>query len=115
MLFTSCSAKEKTSFAVVSSVKPAAGLLVISMRRPHKPSRAPWLHGLRAAPDGDDAGARDLDQAERQHQGDEALDLLGRAGDLEHEAFDRGVDHPGPEGVGETQGLDPVLALAADL
>src|SRR6202035_1502055 len=105
MLFTSCSAKEKPSFAAMSSVKPAAGLLVISMRRLHKPSRAASLHGLRPARDGNDAGARDLDQAERQHQGNEALDLVGRAGDLEHETLGRGVDHAGPEGVGEAERL----------
>ena len=38
-----------------------------------------------------------------------------RAGDLEDEALDRGVDHARPEGVGEPQRLDPVLALAAHL
>src|ERR1051326_8158557 len=38
-------------------------------------------HPLRAAGDGDDAGARDFDQADWQHQVDEAFDLVGGAGD----------------------------------
>src|SRR5580692_13021648 len=49
-------------------------------------------HSLRPAADGDDAGARDFDQAERQHQVDEALDLVGRAGDFEHEALVGRID-----------------------
>src|SRR5262249_53873595 len=73
------------------------------------------LHPFRAALDGDDAGARDLDQAERNHQVDEALDLLGGAGDLEHEALGARVDDTGAERVGEPQRLDPVVALAAHL
>src|SRR5215470_2335571 len=43
-----------------------------------------YLHRLRAAADGDDAAARHLDQAERQHQLDELVDLLGTAGHLKH-------------------------------
>ena len=65
--------------------------------------------------DGDDAGARDFDQAERQHQVDEAFDLVGSAGDLEHEAFVGGVDDAGAEGVGKPQRLHAVLAFAAHL
>src|ERR1700746_1209919 len=42
-------------------------------------------HPLGPASDGDDPGTRDLDQTERQHEIDEALDLLRGAGDLEHE------------------------------
>src|SRR5262249_42455976 len=72
-------------------------------------------HPLRAALDGDDAGARDLDQAEWNHQVDEALYLLGGAGDLEHEALGAGVDDAGAERVGEPQRLDPIVALAAYL
>ena len=41
------------------------------------------------------------------------LDLVGRAGDLEHEALGAGVDDAGAEGVGETQRLDAVVARAA--
>src|SRR5258708_4274375 len=47
----------------------------------------PALHPLRTPCDGDDAGARHLDEAEGQHQVDELVDLLRAAGDLEHEAF----------------------------
>src|SRR4029450_12735231 len=72
-------------------------------------------HPLRAAADGHDAGARDLDQAERNHERHEALDLLARAGDLEHEAFGRSIDHAGAERVGESQRLHAVLPLAAHL
>src|SRR5687767_7402559 len=80
---------------------------------PSNPSST--LHPLRPTADGDNAGAGDFDQAERQHQGDELVDLLGRARDLENEALDAGIDHARPESVGETQRLYPVLALAAHL
>src|SRR5436190_3094236 len=70
-------------------------------------------HPLRPAGDGDDAGARHLDQAERQHQSDELVDLVGFAGELEHEALGCGIDHPRPERIGETQRLDSALAGAA--
>src|ERR1039457_1211875 len=72
-------------------------------------------HSLRPARDGRDAGTRDLDQPERQHQRHKLLDLVALAGDLKYEAFGGGVDHPGAEGVGQPQRLDPVLALALDL
>src|SRR5262249_22753831 len=70
-------------------------------------------HALRPAADRNDAGARDLDQAERDHQRDEAFDLVARAGDLEHEALGRSIDHAGAEGVGQPQRLHAVIALAA--
>ena len=41
-----------------------------------------------AAADGGDAGAADLDQAERRHDGDELLDLDGAPGHLEDEMID---------------------------
>src|SRR6516165_11212535 len=41
-------------------------------------------HSFRPARDRDHAGARHFDQANRQHQIDEAFDLLGGAGDLKH-------------------------------
>src|ERR1700738_2727173 len=72
-------------------------------------------HPLRAAPDRDNAGARDLDQAERQHERDETLDLIARSGDLEHETLGRGVNDTGAERVGEAERLHPMLALAAHL
>src|SRR5262249_16369486 len=71
---------------------------------------SPDLHRLGAAADGDDAAARHLDEAERQHQLDELVDLVGTAGDLEHEALDGGVDHAGTERLGEPHRLDPLLA-----
>src|SRR3546814_4603159 len=37
------------------------------------------------------------------------------AGDLEHEAFDRRVDHPRPIHVGKPQRLDAVIARAGNL
>src|SRR6476661_4241753 len=73
------------------------------------------LHPFRPAHDGGNAGTRDFDQAERQHQADELLDLFARPGDLEDEAFRRRIDHAGTEGIREPQGLDAVLALALDL
>src|SRR5215813_5492227 len=76
---------------------------------------SPILHPRRPAHDGRDAGARDLNETERQHQADELLDLVAGTGDFEYKAFGRGVDHPRPEGIREPQGLDPVLAFALDL
>src|SRR5579863_5850682 len=49
-----------------------------------------YLHRLRPPRDGDDAGARHFDEAERQHQVDELIDLLRAAGDLENEALGGG-------------------------
>ena len=63
----------------------------------------------------DDAGAADFDQPQFAHQGDEAVDLVGRAGDFEDEAFGGGVDEPGAEDIGEAQRLDPLFARAGDL
>src|SRR4051794_30152184 len=54
-------------------------------------------HPLRPSPDSGDAGAGDFDQSERPHQIDELVDLGGVAGDLEHQALGRGVDHAGAE------------------
>src|SRR5436190_18845263 len=73
------------------------------------------LHPVRPAPDRHDAGARDLDQAEREHERDEALDFVARAGNLEHEALSRSIDDPGAKRVREPQRLHAVLALAAHL
>src|ERR1043165_5520794 len=73
------------------------------------------LHPLRPAADGGDAGARHLDEAERAHQVDELADLGGVAGDLEHEALGRGIDHPRAKRVGQPHRLDPGLAHAAHL
>src|SRR6516164_10699332 len=72
-------------------------------------------HPLGAPAHGGDAGARDLDEADHRHHGDEALDLLARAGELEDEGGERRVEGAGPEGGGEPERLDPVLALAGDL
>jgi len=72
-------------------------------------------HSFGPARNRDHAGARDFDQAERQHQIHEAVDLVGRAGDLEHEALGTGVDDAGAERIGKPQRLDPMLALAAHL
>src|SRR5215813_9155591 len=70
---------------------------------------------FRAARDGDDAGAGDVDEAERLHQVDEGVQLLGRAGELEDEGLDRGVDDAGAEHVGDAQGLHALVAGAAHL
>jgi hypothetical protein len=58
------------------------------------------------------SGAADLDQSERRMMPvrDELLDLGDAAGDLEDEMLGVGVDHLGAEGIGQTQGLDPVVA-----
>src|SRR5262249_19349668 len=73
------------------------------------------LHPLRPAHDGGDAGTRDFDEAKRQHQADELLDLFARSGYFEDETFRRRIDHAGPEGIRQAQRLDAVLALALDL
>ena len=64
---------------------------------------------LDAARDGGDAGARDLDQAERPHQRDELLDLSVLPVNSKTK-LGGGVDDLGAEGVGEAQRLDAVLA-----
>src|SRR5262249_59959066 len=91
---------------------PSAVLLLGSTEGRDKPDHS---HPLRPAADRHDAGARDLDQAERDHERDEAFDLLARTGDLEDETFGRSVDHAGAERVGEPQRLHAMLALAAHL
>src|SRR5882757_5845074 len=71
------------------------------------------LHPLRAAADGGDAGAGHFDEPERPHQVDELVDLGGVAGDLEHQALGRGVDHPRAERIRQPHRLDAGLADAA--
>src|SRR6476659_3664664 len=78
-------------------------------------SQAHRLHPLGTTHDGGNAGARDFNEAERQHQADELLDLFARAGDFENKALRRRVDHASAEGIRKPQGLDAVLALALDL
>src|SRR5262245_40470249 len=84
-----------------------------SMAALRSPVAAARLHPLWPALDGNYTGTRDLDQAERDHQIDEALDLVGGPGNLEHEALGAGIDHAGAERVGKPQSLDPVVAGAA--
>ena len=72
-------------------------------------------HRLRPAADGDDAGARHLDQAERQHQVDERSILSVAPVISKTKLSVRGVDDAGAEDVGQAQRLDPLLALAAHL
>src|SRR5215470_16988926 len=74
-----------------------------------------YLHRIRSARDGDDAGARHFDEAERQHEPDELIDLVGFAGELEHEALGGRIDDAGAEGVGQPQRLYPAFAGALDL
>src|SRR4051812_18749242 len=77
-----------------------------------------WLfRGYRAFPAREccDAGARDLGQAEITHQFDEGVQLVGRTGQFEYEAFHRGVDHAGAKRVGDAQRLDAYLAGADNL
>ena len=57
----------------------------------------------------------DIDQPQRAHQFDEGLHLVGRAGHLEHEGIGLGVDHLGPEDIGQAQRLGALLAGALDL
>src|SRR4051812_2986039 len=61
------------------------------------------LHALRAAVHGGHAGAADLDQAERLHDGDELVELGSLAGDFEDEMFGVGVDDAGAESVRQAQ------------
>src|SRR5262249_47809725 len=103
----------------LTPARPGVGRCLAASRFYGPPGQA-WRgrsasHPLRPAADRDDAGARDLDQAERDHQRDEAFDLVARAGDLEHEALGRGIDHAGAESIGEPQRLHAVIALAAHL
>src|SRR5690606_14316799 len=72
-------------------------------------------HSLRPAVHGRHAGAADLDQAERLHDGDELFDLRHATGDLENEMLGVGVDDLGAESVGEPQRFHPVVACAAHL
>ena len=56
------------------------------------------------------AGARHLGQAEMAHQIDERIELVGGAGEFEHEALMRRVHHAGAERIGDAQRLDALLA-----
>src|SRR5262245_49890743 len=67
-------------------------------------------HPVDAARNGGDAGAHHLDKPERLHQRNELLDLAGLAGELEDEGYVGGIDHTRPEGVGQAQRLDAVVA-----
>jgi hypothetical protein len=58
----------------------------------------PDLHRLRAAPHGGNPCPGNLDEADNRHQADEAVDLLRRAGDLEHEGVQGRVQGLGAEG-----------------
>src|SRR5215475_5270165 len=75
----------------------------------------PVLHPYRSTPDRHHAGARNLDQADRNHERDEAFDLLAGTGDLEHEAFRSCIDDARPKCIRQPQRLDAVIALAAYL
>src|SRR5260370_21123982 len=69
-------------------------------------------HPLRPTTDRDDARTRDLDQAERDHERDEAFDLLARAGDLKAETLGRRVDHAASERIADPNRLHTLLSLA---
>src|SRR5712671_3603596 len=73
------------------------------------------LHSLRPSADGHDAGAGDLDEADRNHERNETLDLVAGAGDLEYETLRSGVDDAGTERIRQPQRLDTVVAFAAYL
>src|SRR5262249_7103560 len=92
---------------------PRSGKVSSSVPRP-PPPLPPGPAGPPAT-DRHHAGTRNLDQAERQQQVDELIDLVRAAGDLEHEALGGGVDHAGAERIGEAECLYPVLALATHL
>lgn len=47
----------------------------------------PRLHAVGATADGGDAGAADIDEAKGAHEIDESVDLGGRTGHFEDEAF----------------------------
>src|SRR5882672_5547794 len=88
---------------------------VSSVCRSPRAAKGRVLERLRAARNGDDAGAGDVDKPERLHQVDEGVELLGRAGQLEDEGLDGGIDDAGAEDVGDAQALDPLVAGAACL
>ena len=58
-------------------------------------------HPPRAAAHGGDPCAGHLHEPDRHHHRDETLDLVGGAGQLEHEGGQRRVDRPGAEGGGK--------------
>ena len=72
------------------------------------------LQQASAAGDGGDAGAADFLQPDRAHQRDEGVQLVGAAGQLEHETLGGGVDHARPERVRQPQRLRPVRPGADD-
>src|SRR5665213_1942433 len=78
-------------------------------------SSASLSNRLFPARHGGDTGPRDLDEADGPHQFDELIDLADIAGNLENEALQRGIDHPGPESFREPQRLDPVVVAGGDL
>ena len=65
-------------------------------------------HALRPPGDSGNAGAGNLHQAERNHECNELLDLVGLAGQFENEAFGRGIDDARTECFGKPQRLDPL-------
>src|SRR5690606_2291811 len=73
------------------------------------------LHAFRTARHGSHAGAADLDQPQRLHDGDELVDLRALAGQFEDEVFRGGVGNLGVERLGEPQRLDARTAAAANL
>ncbi|CAA7626911.1 conserved hypothetical protein [Magnetospirillum sp. UT-4] len=79
------------------------------------PGRCRFLNRIGSARNGDGAGARDIDQAQRLHQLDEGVHLVGGADHLEHEAVVGGVHRPGAEDLGDAQGFDPLVAGARHL
>src|SRR5580704_352798 len=117
----SASSRTCSTIRAISATRPRRNFCrVLSIASRHWSGNYPGRlsypsHPLRPARDGDDAGARDFDQADRQHQRDKTFDLLGSAGDLEHEAFGGGVDNAGTKRVGEAERLHAVLVLAAHL
>ncbi len=58
------------------------------------------LHPLGAAGNSCDADSRHLDEAERHHEGNELLDLVALAGDLEDEVDLIGIVGAGAELIG---------------
>src|SRR5579863_4906654 len=68
-----------------------------------------------SARDRDDAGARNVNQAQRLHQVNESVELFRRSRHLEHEALDRRIYHACTKNVGKPERLDTSLAGARHL
>ncbi len=105
----------------VVDVKRFAGFLLLGrdsgphLTDGHGDVVANRLETFRAAGDGNDPCPADFGQPQGLHQMDEAVDLVGSAGDLEHEALGGAVHQARMHEIRNAQRLHQTFAIAGDL